>query len=284
MTTVTEAKTRVYNEVYERAVRSGRVPRRSYTHYFIESEGLHSRIHLQNFWSTFWPGEDVEATAHVRAFAPDGRQVAKRHVQLPRFGCMFLELRELLANRKVAEGSVAVDLEPPAAVRKHFGDLPAPNTVHVNTPFWMAYYDDDENYMYVHSIEVLGGSVKGTIAPLRWYLGRVPAQRESWRSWRLLDLELLDELQVVVSNQDTKTGETVVGIYAADGEPLWQRSVALGPRQLRRVRVTGEEIAGWRKSHPGAQVRIGLEPLLSTNGKPYVMMRYGGGPLSVHHG
>jgi hypothetical protein len=31
-------------------------------------------------------------------------------------------------------------------------------------------------------------------------------------------------------------------------------------------------------------VRIGLDPLLTTNGKPYVIMRYGGGPLSLHHG
>jgi hypothetical protein len=30
--------------------------------------------------------------------------------------------------------------------------------------------------------------------------------------------------------------------------------------------------------------RIGMDPLLTGNGKPYVLMRYGGGPLSLHHG
>ena len=28
----------------------------------------------------------------------------------------------------------------------------------------------------------------------------------------------------------------------------------------------------------------GMDPLLTGNGKPYVLMRYGGGPLSLHHG
>ena len=31
-------------------------------------------------------------------------------------------------------------------------------------------------------------------------------------------------------------------------------------------------------------LRIGLDPLLTANGKPYVLMRYGDGPLSIHHG
>ena len=55
--------------VRARAARSGRAPRNAYTHYFIESEGLHSRIHLQNFWSTFWPQVEEPSVAHVRAFA-----------------------------------------------------------------------------------------------------------------------------------------------------------------------------------------------------------------------
>lgn len=277
-------KERVYGGVYQRAVCAGKVPRRSYAHYFLEDEGVRSRIHLQNFWSTFWPDEALEATAHVRAFAADGREVAARDVTLPRFGSMFLELRDLLGGAAVPEGSVAVDLEPPAAVRERFADLPAPDAVGVNTPFWMAYYDDASNYMYVHSIEVLGGAVAGTVAPLRWHLGRAVAQREPWRSWRLLDLDLLDEIQVVAMNHDTRPGETEVGIHTAAGETLWRESVSLAPRQLQRVRVPAAEIARWRETHRGQQVRIGLDPLLTTNGKPYVIMRYGGGPLSLHHG
>ena len=271
---------RVVNATHERAVRRGKVPRTSYAHYFIETEGLHSRLHLQNFYSTFWPDVEEPATAYVRAFGAQGEALGSTQRELPRFGSMFLEACDLLERlgADATEGLVAVDLKPPEAVRGRFADLPAPDRVHINTPFWMAYYDATENYMYVHSIEMLAGEVRGTTAPLRWHLNRAPAQRESWRSWRLLDVELLDEVQIVAVNHGTQAGETTVGIYAADGRTLWERRVELTPRQVERVHVPAQEIARWRKHGLAEHVRIGLDPLLTTNGKPYVIMRYGGGP------
>jgi hypothetical protein len=277
-------KERVFDDLYEREVKAGRVPRRSYVHYFLEDDGIHSRIHLQNFYSTFWPDVDVPATAHVRAFDAAGEQIAATDVVIPRFGSMYLEIAELLDGAPASEGSVAIDLEPDAKICERFADLPAPDSVHINTPFWMAYYDGDENYMYVHSIDILGGEVAGASSALRWHLGRAPSIREPWRSWRLLDVDGLDELQLVVMNHDTRPGETVVAIHTAAGETLWQQQVTLAPRALQRVRVPAEEIARWRDEQVAEHVRIGLDPLLTANGKPYVIMRYGGGPLSLHHG
>jgi hypothetical protein len=31
-------------------------------------------------------------------------------------------------------------------------------------------------------------------------------------------------------------------------------------------------------------LQLGIDPLPTLNGKPYVLMRYGNGPLSLHHG
>jgi hypothetical protein len=276
---------RVVGATHERAVRHGKVPRTSYAHYFIEDEGLHSRLHLQNFYSTFWPDVDAPATAHIRAFGSRGARLGATSIEVPRFGSIFLEARDLLERigARAPEGLVAADLEPPAGVSSRFADLPAPEAVHINTPFWMAYYDADENYMYVHSIEMLAGEVHGTTAPLRWHLNRARPQRTSWRSWRLLDVELLDELQVVAVNHGRVPGDTTVGVYGADDVALWERHLSLAARQTERVRVPADEIATWRRRGAN-QVRIGLDPLLTTNGKPYVIMRYGGGPLSLHHG
>jgi hypothetical protein len=284
MSAIAELKKRVYSGVYQRAVSAGRVPRRSYAHYFLEDEGIRSRIHLQNFYSTFWPEAEEPATAHVRAFTDRGTLITERDVRLPRFGSMFLEVSDLIGNAEATQGMVAVDLEPPASVSDRFCDLPSPDTVHINTPFWMAYRDADENYMYVHSIDTMGGDVFGTTAPLRWQLARAPVQRLPWRSWRLLDVDLLDEIQVVAMNHGQDGGTTEVGIFSQEGRTLWSQSVDLAPRQLQRVRVPAETIRAWRSDHAVSLVRIGLEPLLTANGKPYVMMRYGGGPLSLHHG
>jgi hypothetical protein len=282
-------RARVGESVRRRAALSGRPPRRAYTHYFIESEGLHSRIHLQNFYSTFWPQVHEPAVAHIQVFNDRGRSQGSCRRVIPPFGSLFLELADLLAElgSEALEGSVAIDLEPAAAVRAQFHDLPDADQLEVKTPFWMAYYDGNENFMYVHSIDTLGGEIFGAPGLLRWAMTRqsVPSG-ERWRSWRLLEASRLSDLQIVCMNMSLETRSTVVGVYSADDSVTFYReSHELAPRAIRRVRVPHEEIGEWPRRHPGVEhVRIGLDPLLTPNGKPYVIMRYADGPPSLHHG
>lgn len=282
-------KEQAFNTVRERATRSGRAPRRAYQHYFIETEGLHSRIHLQNFWSTFWPVPEATATAHVRVFAADGTQLGELDRELPAFGSAFIEMRDLLADigAQAPEGTVAIDLEPSAAIRARFGVIPRPEEVEVRTPFWMAYYDDADNYMYVHSIEMLAGEFYGVPSAIAWQLKRGQAAHRggTWRSWRLLESTGLRELQVVVTNHTLEAGRTTVGLYTAEDQPVIERSLDFTPHQLHRVKFSAQEIQDAVATHaPGTLLRVGLDPLLSLNGKPYVLMRYDDGPLSLHHG
>lgn len=260
----------------------------AYTHYFIESDGLHSRIHLQNFYSTFWPEVREPAVAHIIVHDDAGQLQGSAHREIPPFGSLFLELSELLAEigSRAAEGTVAIDLEPAAGVSARFHELPSAEEVEIKTPFWMAYYDDTENYMYVHSIDTLGGEVFGAPHLLKWSMTRWVAAGERWRSWRLLDVERLSELQVVCINHSPESRSTVLGVYSADtATTLYERALSLGARALERVRVPEEELATWSARRPEIRhVRIGVDPLLTANGKPYVIMRYAAGPPSLHHG
>lgn len=284
-----DLKEKVATTARSRAVKAGLVPRRAYQHYFIEDEGLHSRIHLQNYWSTFWPQFDEPATAKVEVVAASGRVIGRVTRSIPRFGSMFLELRDVLAELGSSEtqGTVAIDLEPPRSVVGELHDLPKPLEAEINTPYWMAYYDDVENYMYVHSIDKLDGAVFGTTKPVEAIMSLSRSEAGGlWRSWRLLEIDRLGELQIVAINHSTKAGRATVGFYAADdGRPLWERALSFESRQLHRVAVSGDEIRTAVGDAGGARLgRIGMDPLLTGNGKPYVLMRYGGGPLSLHHG
>jgi len=288
MNQVAQARARVATTLRRRAARSGRPPRYAYTHYFIEDGGLHSRIHLQNFYSTFWPQVREPAVADIQVFDDGGRsQGSCRRVILP-FGSLFLEVAELLGElgSDAHEGSVAIDLEPAPAVREQFHDLPDADQVEVRTPFWMAYYDSHENFMYVHSIDTLGGEVFGAPGLLRWAMTRSVPSGERWRSWRLLEADRLSDLQIVCMNMSTETRSTVVGVYSADDSlALHRETQELAPRAVSRVRVPHEAIREWATRHPEVEhVRIGLDPLLTANGKPYVIMRYADGPPSLHHG
>ena len=45
------------------------------------------------------------------------------------------------------------------------------------------------------------------------------------------------------------------------------------------VRVPAADLRSWPVRHPEIRhARIGLDPLLTANGKPYVIMRYADGP------
>jgi hypothetical protein len=286
---VDSAKERAVTSVRERATRSGRPPRKAYQHYFIEDEGLHSRIHLQNFYSTFWPEVDAPATAHIRVYDAAGAKLGEVDRRIARFGCAFVELRDLLAEvgADASEGTVAIDLEPAAEVRARFKDLPKPDVVEINTPFWMAYYDGRENYMYVHSIDKLSGEIFGTTAAVAWQVKRAAAglERGTWRSWRLLESTGLSELQVVAVNYAEEPGASTVGIYTAQDVPVLERRLDFAPRQLHRVRFDAAQLEDALRDFPaGVHLRVGLDPLLTGNGKPYVLMRYDQGPLSLHHG
>jgi hypothetical protein len=285
---MTALRERLGAKARERATLAGRPPRYAYQHYFIESDGLHSRVHLQNFWSTFWPQVDEPAVAHVQLFGADGVRLGRLDRPVGRFSSLFLEVRDLLAElgTDADEGTVAIDLEPPAGVRREFGDVPKPEAVEVKTPFWMAYYDAGENYMYVHSIEQLHGESYGAPSLLTRSMDRHVPEGETWRSWRLLEVEDLSALQIVAINHAPTPRATTVGVYPANqGDALFETHLEFAPRQLHRVRVPEQALADWRgRVSEVPLARVGLDPLLTGNGKPYVLMRYGDGPLSLHHG
>ena len=274
-----------YRGIYKRAASSGFVPRRPFAHYYMNSEGIKSRIHLQNFYSSFWPDVDDSALATIQIYNRDGVLVHKVQREIEPFGQMYLEMEDFAeSSGSSSEGMVFVDLDPGRKVKKLFSNLPELHRVEIRTPFWMSYRDENENYMYVHSISTVDGEVNGAIPPIDWALSRSVEDRPSWKSWRLLDVQLLEGLQVVAMNHSQTNGESTLGIYGDRGEQLWSESISLSPRQVKRVRVPDELISEWKLNNSSEHVRIGMDPLLSSNGKPYIVMKYSGGPLSLHHG
>ena len=247
-TRIAETRARIAESARRRAALSGKPPRIAYTHYFIETEGFHSRIHLQNFYSTFWPQVHEPATAHISAFDAGGRRQGNATRSLPPFGSLFLEVSELLSElgSRATEGTVAIDLEPSAEVAAQFHELPDADQIEVKTPFWMAYYDEAENFMYVHSIDTLGGEVFGAPALLRWSMTRHVGMGSPWRSWRLLEADRLSELQIVCMNTSPEPRvhrrrrvlarrrghalPAVVGVSAARGRPCARARRAAAPR------------------------------------------------------
>jgi hypothetical protein len=183
---------------------------------------------------------------------------------------------------------VLLDAEPPASVLADLTSFPLPDQweLSMGTPFWMAYYDVDENYMYVHSISPEMGTFYGVPRPIgKMLIEGADEQEGSWRAGRLLDADGLAALQIVLVNHSGGRRNPTVGLYdAADDSPVWTASEPLAPHAVSRFRVPDSEIEAFRSRKPSGRFRVGVEPMPTSNGKPYLLMRYGDGPLSLHHG
>jgi hypothetical protein len=281
---------RAQRELKTRLVRSNHIPRYAYRHYFIETGGLHSRVHVQNFYSTMWPHLEEPMRVRVEVSAASGGAVGQIVRDVPPFGSLFLDVADLLEEigAHEPEGSVLVDTKPPASVLADLTSFPLPDQFDLllGSPFWMAYFDADENYMYVHSISPEMGRYYGVPGPVGRFLiheAAKPAGR--WRAGRLIDADGLTEMQIVLANHAGSRRVTTLGIFdARDDAAVWQVRLSLAPHEVRRVRVDEACLDAFRAKAGGGRFRVGMDELPTSNGKPYLLMRYGTGPLSLHHG
>ncbi len=262
----------------------GRLPRRGYEHCFIEEEGVHSRLHLHHFYSMFLPDVNEPVDAHVHVFGADGRRLGTVTRRLQPLTSLVLPMTEVLAelSSPATLGSVAVDVEPSDAYARKLVEL-GPQNAMAQSPFWMGYFDDGGSVAYVHSIDQFYGAVFGVgrVAGLayraRWH------RSGEWASKRLIETAGLRRADAYLVNHSSSAGQTTIRWRAhPDGATLAERTVTVQPHGAVRVGVTAEDVAS--ASTPVERLRLEVDGLLTQNGKPYVMLRYGDGPFSLHHG
>lgn len=261
-----------------------RLPRRAYAHCFIEQDGVHSRLHLHHFYSLFLPDIDEPVTVHVRVHDATGTVLGELSRTLTPFSSLTLPMAEVLAEiGAISElGTVAVDVEPGDRQAQRLVEVGPPEAT-AQSPFWMGFHDDRGSIAYVHSIDQYYGAVFG-VGPLarlayrsRWHRGG------AWTSKRLVDAQGLLRADAYLVNHSPEDGRTTVRWIAdPDGPVVAERIVTIAAHGVARVTVDAADLS--RVKEPIDRIRLEVDDLLTGNGKPYVMLRYGDGPFSLHHG
>jgi len=264
--------------------RAGHLPRRGYAHCFIEDGGVHSRLHLHHFYSLFLPDVTEPVDVHIRVYTAEGRDLGTATRRLAPFSSLTLPVAEVLAElRSDAKlGTVAVDVEPAADYSRRLVEV-GPQGAIAQSPFWMGYYDDLGSVAYIHSIDQYYGSVFGIgrIAGLafraRWHRGG------AWTSKRLIETKGLRRADAFLVNHSPSAGRTTVRwLTHPGGVTLSERTTTVPAHGAIRVSVTDTDLD--RAGEAPEMLRLEVDELLTGNGKPYVMVRYGDGPFSLHHG
>ncbi|MBJ7596046.1 MAG: hypothetical protein JF886_14540 [Candidatus Dormibacteraeota bacterium] len=262
----------------------GRLPRRAYAHCFIEEDGVHSRLHLHHFYSMFLPDVTEPVDAHVRVFDAGGRVLGDVSRQLAPFTSLTLPVAGVLAElgSTATLGTVAVDVDPGEAYAKRLVES-GPDGAMTQSPFWMGYYDAGGSVAYVHSIDQYYGEAFGVgrLGSLtfrsRWHRGG------PWTSKRLIDAQDLRRVDAYLVNHSPAAGRTTIRwVTHPDSRTVVERTASVPAHGAIRVSVAAGDLV----AAGGAvqKIRLEVDGLLTENGKPYVMVRYGEGPFSLHHG
>jgi hypothetical protein len=263
---------------------SHRLPRRGYAHCFIEDAGVHSRLHLHHFYSLFIPDIRDPVEARVRVFNAEGRDLGTVSRTLAPLSSLMLPMSDVLGELGVLApfGTVAVDVAPSPAYGGRLVELGPQNAI-AQSPFWMGYVDDGGSVAYVHSIDQFYGAVFGVgrLAGLayaaRWHRGG------AWTSKRLIDADGLVRADAYLVNHSPSAGRTTVRWVAhPGGRVLAERTMTVQPHGAARISVAAADLPP--SGTDVDKLRLEVDDLLTGNGKPYVMVRYGDGPFSLHHG
>lgn len=260
-----------------------RLPRRGYAHCFIEADGVHSRLHLHHFYSLFLPDLTEPVDAHIHVFSEAGKALGVVTRRLTPFSSLTLPMSEVLSElgTSAALGTVALDIEPGIGYSRRLVEL-GPQSAMAQSPFWMGYYGDDGSVAYIHSIDQHFGTVFGigrigSIAfRAHWHRGG------DWASKRLIDAQGLRQADAYLVNHSTAAGRpTVRWLAHPEKTILSEHTETVRAHGAIRVSVTADDLA--RAAGTVDKLRLEVDGLLTSNGKPYVMVRYGNGPFSLHH-
>ncbi len=98
MTTVRDIKVRTRDTVRKLVKPADVLPKRGYAHFFIETEGIHSRLHLHHFYSLFLPDLDEAVQVHIRVHDEAGKTLGTVTRSLTSFASLNLPASELLGE------------------------------------------------------------------------------------------------------------------------------------------------------------------------------------------
>ena len=255
---------------------TSRVP---YLHYWTLREGADSLVCFHHVFSILDPDVRRPCHAMLRVHDDFGRLLVATSIEVEARGSRMISVRSLLdtATRRAAlDGSLELDLVPP----EDFGVMP---TGTVATYFYMLYRSPSGMMTTVHSID-RGAVYRGVPAPVGRLLGlRTKAPLGFWRSKRAIWSEGLREIRAVAINHAGLTRRLHLGLCTVpEGRVVAEVARSVPSRGVLALEYRPETPPPSNGERPAYVVFS--RALTTANGKPYVWVGYGTGPMSVHHG
>lgn len=285
--TVVSLKTgvaRVTRRLSERGARWFKMsPRIPYLHYWTLKEGAESLVCLHNFFSVLRPDARQPCRAFIRFYDMHGRHRTSTSVDIEFMGSRMVDVRGVLGcladgAGSSLEGSLEVDMAPP---RDFAPEADAPLALQPSSAyFYMLYRSAGGMLTTVHSID-RGSTLRGVPTPVGRLLGmRTRDPVGSWRSKRAICADDLGEVRAVAINHAGGPRRLHLALRRGVGGPFVAEVDGTIPS--RGLLVLEYQVGDGSRGTD--DYLVCSEALSTPNAKPYVWVRYGTGPMTVHHG
>jgi len=256
----------------------GGTPRVAYMHYWTLREEADSLVTFHNYFSLLDPAARGPCHADLRLYDAAGRTLASRGLDVPARGCAQVSVRALLrtagAPPDALEGSVELDVLPPEDFSHERNET---GSFEVSAArFFMIYRSPAGMMATAHCLEKTA-TYRGLPSPFAGLL-KVHARRPgAWCCKRPISARNLSEVRAVAVNYADEPRALHLALWAgAHGEIVAEAHRVVAPRG-----VLALEYRGVRADAPFYTLHSDALP--TPNGKPYLWVRYGDGPMATHH-
>jgi hypothetical protein len=258
-------------------------PRIPYIHYWTLRDGAESLVCIHNFFSVLSPDARQSCPVYIRFYDAYGQHLTSTSLGIEFMGSRMVDVRGVLGRLVGApgssfEGSLEVDMAPPRDFAPTGEKVVAlrPSSAY----FYMIYRSTSGMLTTVHCIE-RGSTLRGVPAPMGRLLGmRTRDPVGSWRSKRAICADNLREIRAVAINHAGGPRRLHLALRrGAEGSIVTELEGTIPPRGLLIL-----EYQAGDGSRGSDDYLLCSEALATPNAKPYVWVRYGTSPMTVHHG
>ena len=249
------------------------VPRFAYTHIFLNSAMRHSMLHVQNPFSFFWPSESLEARAEISLNDANGKMIGKWQKTIPPFGMLAISIQEILSELRCTEelGTITLDLVPPKKYERYLHSLNR-SDARIASPFWMRFFDDFGSQAYVHSIEADRTRIYGVPRIISRFISKKDS-RVTWSSDRTIRLDVGESATAYIVNHSRQK----LCCTASWNSPT------SGEIKATNFIISRKGVVEFSVEYPG-EVFLSVDPVSTSNAKPYVLVQLASQQFALTHG
>ncbi|MBY0471647.1 hypothetical protein K2X30_10820 [bacterium] len=246
-----------------------------YTNAYVRTEGVKTRIHLNNIISPFLPQYDDPVDFKIQFFSQDGVLLKILHRTLERHGCSFIDVDEALSGIESPFGMVVVNAELSKAIRSR---LTANKLRMVSSHYFVTWETQEGGINCSHCIESYNGSYFGIPGFMKgWIKPNRPIQ--NWISNSGIMPHGLEKMRLYFTNPGKKTILSDVEIRQ-NAQILHKEQLHLKPYGTGLLSIAPPQLKSFDPK--GASLVIKVDALTG-NAKPYAFLKYKGRGYLAHH-